>query len=228
MSNFNTFYNSISPSLKSMVIITIIIAIIILITSHKLKKYKYTDEPKGLILIFEWLIDGMSGLCKMMVGKKYKQLGPYMVTVALLLFVYNIAGLFGFRPPTASVSVTFAFSITTFILMEVYGVACNGVKNWLHQFIEPVPLFLPLNIISDMVTPLSLGLRIFGNILSGVIIMSMVYAVCGWFSVILAPVLHLYFDVFTGYIQTLVFVSLTLVFIGNKLPESDLELEEDK
>lgn len=229
--SFSDLYKSLSPSIKSTVIITFILAIILIIVGVKLRKYKYDDCPKGLILVLEWLVETINDMCKSTVGKRYKKLAPYLLTIAILLFIYNISGLFGFRPPTASVSVTFAFSLTTFVLVEVYGIKSQGVLGHLKGYLDPIPLFLPMNIISDIAIPISLGLRLFGNILSGVVIMSLVYSVLGWAAVALAPILHLYFDIFSGFIQTLVFCMLTLVFIAGKLPDSEVEyydnLEEE-
>lgn len=221
--NASELYKSISPSIKSSVIITFILAIILIVVGIKLKKYKYTDEPKGLILALEWLIGGINDMCKSTIGKRYKSLAPYLTTIAMLLFIYNISGLLGFRPPTASISVTFTFSTTTFLLVEIYGVKSQGVLKHLKSYLDPVPFFLPMNIISDITIPITLGLRLFGNILSGVVIMSLVYSVLGVFAVAISPVLHLYFDLFSGFIQTLVFCTLTLVFIAGKLPEEELE-----
>lgn len=216
-------YKNISPSIKSSVIITFILAIILIIVGIRLRKYKYTDEPKGIMIVLEWLVETINGMCKASIGKRYKHLAPYLTTIAILLFVYNVSGLLGFRPPTASVSVTFAFSLTTFALVEIYGIKSQGVLKHLHGYLEPVPLFLPMNIISDISIPISLGLRLFGNILSGVVIMSLVYTVLGWAAVAISPVLHLYFDFFSGFIQTLVFCMLTLAFIAGKLPDDELE-----
>lgn len=218
---------TISPAVKSSVIVTLILAVILIIYGIKIRKIKYDDEPKGLMIVFEWLVGAINGMCKSTVGKRYKQLAPYLTTVALLLFVYNISGLLGVRTPTSSASVTFAFSVSTFLLVEVFGLISKGVKGHFKGYIEPVPLFLPMNIISDISIPISLGLRLFGNITSGCIIMTLVYSVLGWCSVFIAPVLHLYFDLFSGFIQTLVFSMLTLVFISQKLPDEELEYYEN-
>ena len=221
--SIETLFRNISPSIKSSMIITFILAIILIIIGIKLRKYKVTDEPKGLIIVIEWLVETMNDMTKSTIGKRYKKLAPYLTTIAIMLFVYNISGLFGFRPPTASVSVTFAFSITTFVLVEFYGIRSQGIKKHLKGYLDPIPLFLPMNIISDIAIPISLGLRLFGNILSGVVIMALVYTVLGWAALAISPVLHLYFDLFSGFIQTLVFCMLTLVFIAGKLPDEEVE-----
>lgn len=221
--SIEALFRNISPSIKSSMIITFILAIILIIIGIKLKKYKVTDEPKGIIIVIEWLVETMNDMTKSTIGKRYKKLAPYLTTIAIMLFVYNISGLFGFRPPTASVSVTFAFSITTFVLVEFYGIRSQGIGKHLKGYLDPIPLFLPMNIISDIAIPISLGLRLFGNILSGVVIMALVYTVLGWAAVVISPVLHLYFDLFSGFIQTLVFCMLTLVFIAGKLPDEEVE-----
>lgn len=221
--SIEALFRNISPSIKSSMIITFILAIILIIIGIRLRKYKVTDEPKGLIIVIEWLVETMNDMTKSTVGKRYKKLAPYLTTVAIMLFVYNISGLFGFRPPTASISVTFAFSITTFVLVEFYGIRSQGIKKHLKGYLDPIPLFLPMNIISDIAIPISLGLRLFGNILSGVVIMALVYTVLGWAALAISPVLHLYFDLFSGFIQTLVFCMLTLVFIAGKLPDEEVE-----
>ena len=221
--SIETLFRNISPSIKSSMIITFILAIILIIIGIKLRKHKVTDEPKGLIIVIEWLVETMNDMTKSTIGKRYKKLAPYLTTIAIMLFVYNISGLFGFRPPTASISVTFAFSITTFVLVEFYGIRSQGIKKHLKGYLDPIPLFLPMNIISDIAIPISLGLRLFGNILSGVVIMALVYTVLGWAALAISPVLHLYFDLFSGFIQTLVFCMLTLVFIAGKLPDEEVE-----
>ena len=84
---------------------------------------------------------------------------------------------------------------------------------------------LPLNIISELVVPVSLSVRLFGNILSGSVLLSLIYGFFGWLALLVSPVLHAVFDIAFGLIQTLVFVMLTAVFIGNKLDDSEFEME---
>ena len=83
-----------------------------------------------------------------------------------------------------------------------------------------------MNLIGELATPISLGLRLFGNILSGAVIMGLVYSILGWAAVAVAPPLHCYFDIFSGFIQTLVFCTLTTVFIAGKLPDEEVDYFE--
>ena len=113
-----------------------------------------------------------------------------------------------------------------------------GVGGYFHSFLEPIPVMLPMNIFGKFSTLVSMSLRLFGNILCGGIMMELVYSFCQFLSntlvglfvstngnvfnfvaPVIAPVLHAYFDIFSGAIQTLVFVTLTVVLIGNDIPE---------
>lgn len=216
-------YTDLSPSIRASIFVTIVLIIIMLIVSKKLDKYKYTDTPKGIILILEWLIGGINGMCKDIVGKSYRKLAPYITTLAIYLFISNISGLFGLTPPTASISVTITLGIITAFLIQFTSIKYSGIKGYLLGFFEPMPLFLPINLIGEVSTPFSLGMRLFGNILSGAVIMGLVYSVLGWAAVGVAPLLHCYFDLFSGFIQTFVFCTLTTVFIAGKMPDEDLD-----
>ena len=218
------FYKSLAPSIKSTIWITLILIVLIIILRIYMKVSKYgSDKPaKGIILFVEQFIGMMNNFSKEMVGKRWRSLAPYFITLSIFLFTANISGLFGFTPPTVSLSVTLALSLITFIMIHFWGIRSSGIKNYLKGLADPLPM-APLNIISELATPISLSFRLFGNILSGSILMLLLYGFFGWLALLVTPALHAIFDIAFGLIQTLVFVMLTAVFIGNKLDESEFE-----
>lgn len=220
---FKDFYMNLSSSIKSTIFITIVLVIVILIISKKLDKYKYTDKPTGIIVILEWLIGGINDMCKTVIGRPYRKIAPYVTTLAIFLFVANISGLFGLTPPTASVSCTLTLGIMTFTVIQMTGIKYQGLGSYLKGYIDPNPIFLPINLIGEIATPFSMGLRLFGNILSGSVIMALIYSVLGFGAIAVAPLLHCYFDIFSGFIQTLVFCTLTTMFISGKLPDEEVD-----
>ena len=220
---FRDFYTNLSPSIRSTIFLTIVLLIVIIIISKKLDKYKYTDTPTGIIIILEWLIGGINDMCKSIIGRPYRKIAPYVTTLAIFLFVANISGLLGLTPPTASVSCTLTLGIMTFTIIQMTGIRSQGILSYLKGFVDPNPIFLPINLIGEIATPFSLGLRLFGNILSGSVIMGLVYSVMGFGAIVVAPALHGYFDIFSGFIQTLVFCTLTTMFISGKLPDEEVD-----
>ena len=129
----------------------------------------------------------------------------------------NLIGLIGLAPPTSDYSVTLTLALITFTLTQYYGLKNSGLGGYLKGFTEPIPLLTPLNIIGELANPISLSFRLFGNVLAGVLIMTLFYHAVGYFAPIIAPPFHAYFDVFSGVLQSFIFTMLTMVFIGGNL-----------
>ena len=216
------FYKSLAPSIKSTIWITLILIVILVLLRIKMRNYSADKPAKGIILICESFVKMMNGFTKAMLGKQWKALAPYFITLATFLFVANISGLFGFTPPTVSLSVTFSLGLVTFLLIQGFGIKTNGLKSHIKDLCSPI-LMTPMNIIGEVAVPVSLAIRLFGNILSGSILTILIYSFLGWASVIITPPIHAIFDVVFGFIQTFIFVMLTAVNIGNKFSESEFE-----
>ena len=219
--------------------LTAVLCLGVVLISKVINKADPLAEPKGLILVgILWLAETLDRQVKDNVGKKYsKFLTPYVLTIAIYIFISNILGLFGFTSPTSNWSVTLTLTIITWVMVQIAQLKAGGFGAYMHAFIEPIPVFLPMNIFGKFSTILSMSLRLFGNVLCGGIIMSLIYSFTGFVSdtivglftssgapfnfvaPILAPVLHAYFDVFSGFIQTLIFITLTMVFIGNEMTD---------
>lgn len=228
-----------SDSLKSSLVIIFILIILLIIFGRKFKKRNPEQEPKGIVLLCEILVGWVNSFCEELIGPKWKKFAPWVLTVAIFIFIANIAGMFGLTSPTANVFITLALGLMTGFVIHFTGIKYQGFKNYFKTtFLEPTPVMLPLNIVSELLTPFSLGLRLFGNILSGSVIIGLIYsAIIGMFesipalgigiAAVIAPVFHAIFDIFFGAIQTFVFMLLTAVFISGKLPEEELQIENN-
>ena len=191
----------------------------------------------GGVLLALWFVELMDNSVLNTVRKDYvKRLSPYIGTLVLFLFLCNISGLFGLNAPTMNYSVTLTMAFITWFMIQYNAIRDNGIKAYLHGFIEPIVPFIVPNFFGKIAPLISMSIRLFGNILSGSIIMTLVYTATGGltdlvfslfglngvpniFGMIFAPPLHAYFDVFAGFIQMFIFISLTQVFISNELNE---------
>lgn len=228
---------TIQPEVFYIVLITACLCVFCVMCSKAIKKMEYLEKPKGLGHIAIMIVETIDNMVADNINKKKSlTLAPYIGTLAMYLLVCNLIGLLGLTQPTGNYSVTLALAIISIILRERESIKTNGIKNYLHQFIEPFFPFIIPNIFGKIGPLISMSLRLFGNILSGSIIMTLVYAFCSWLSSLVpiigafnfigplfAPVLHAYFDVLSGCIQMFIFITLTQVYIGNELP-----LEESK
>ena len=202
-------------------IIFVVLVVFAIIANRAIKKADPAKPPKGLVNVIEMLVETLDRTVRDAMGSIH---GPkyfnYIGALFVLIFVSNLSGLFGLRPPTADFGVTFPLALITWVMIEYNGIR---YQKWgkLKSLFEPIFLFFPMNVVGEVATPVSMSLRLFGNMFSGTIIMALIYGLVRIGSVSLAIVwpaaLHLYLDVFAGVIQAYVFIMLTMVFITNQI-----------
>lgn len=135
---------------------------------------------------------------------------PYLITVVIYIGIANLIGLLGFTPPTKDINVTAGLAICSIAVIEYAGLHRKGLKKWLKSFAEPIPLIAPINILEIFIRPVSLCMRLFGNVLGAYVVMELIKIVC---PVAIPVPFSCYFDIFDGLIQAYVFVFLTSLFI---------------
>ena len=186
-------------------------------TYHLYKQLIGWEQKKKLRLKDGQVLLGDSLISRYRFEKNYY---PYFAMLFCYLIVANISGLIGFDAPTSNYSITLAMTIITFVLIQFNAIRKKGIKEYIKGNVWP-----PTNIFGTIAPLISLSFRIFGNILSGSILMSLLYQFTGWLSSliipttvnflgpVIAPVFHVYFDLFAGVIQTLVFVTISSILI---------------
>lgn len=205
-----------SETMRNSVIVSCILVVLALIVNRALKNF--TEVPKGFQNAIEMGVEAFSNLVDDSVGKKHSHFGNWYFTVFLYVLVSNYVGLLGLRSPTADLAVTFSLAVVTFVLIHYTGIS-KKKGEYFKGYLEPIAVFMPVNILSAIATPISLSFRLFGNILGGTIIMGLVYSMPIFIRIGIPAVLHLYFDIFAGAIQALIFTMLGLLFINEQIPE---------
>lgn len=212
--NFNGNDIYIHDSVFNSWLIVIALSLFALYVNKKAKSVNVKDKPSGLMNVMEFLIDSLDNLVKTSMGEKNIRYAPLIATLAFYLIAANSIGLLGLTPPTSDYNVTLALALVSAFSIQAMGVRSSGWKGYLKGFLEPYPFLLPINVIGEIATPVSLSFRLFGNILSGAIIMAIIYSFTGFLAPVVTPVLHAYFDVIAGLLQTFIFCMLTMVFIA--------------
>ena len=219
------YYINLPPQVKSTLIITTVLIIASILLGLKIRKLKPTDKPPLIIVLLEMVVDVINNLVKTNIGKRWKFYAPYIMSLAIFLFFANTSSIWGLTPPTSYVSLNAALALISFLLVQGTGIVSNGVKEYLKSFIGPVPamviLILPINIIGELAFPFSLCLRLFGNILSGSVLSIFLQGVLGNAIVLVNPIFNAIFDIALGFIQVLVFVLLTTIFISMKVHDDE-------
>lgn len=205
----------ITDSILSMILISIILIIFAIICNRIIKKAK--EIPTGIQNVVELVVEMIDNMVKGTLGDNAYRFRNYIGTIFLFILVANLSGLLGLRAPTADYGVTLPLGIFTFIIIQFQGFKNSGINNFLDLF-KPTPILFPINIIGEVTTPITLSLRLFANLLSGVIIMGLWY---GMIPVVfrfgIPAALHAYCDLFSGCIQAYVFSMLTMVYVSQKL-----------
>lgn len=199
----------------------LMLLIIIFAIIARIKISRFEDVPNSKFQNFlEVIVEAMDNFVGNNMGAKYKYFGSWFFTVFTFVLVSNYSGLLGFRPPTADLATTAALGVSTFVLIHFMGIT-KGKKSYFKAYFEPMPVLFPLNVISEVATPISLSLRLFGNILGGTIILGLVYNFIPVIAKVfgIPSILHAYFDVFAGFLQTFIFVILSMTFIKDKIPD---------
>jgi len=198
----------------SMLVASLLLIALGIAVNVKSKNWKPEDKPSGLQNIIEMCVNAFQGFFRGSASEKLDHLQPWFFTLFAFLLVGNMIGVIGLRPPTADWSVTFPLALASFILFQYAGLRYRP-KNYLKGFLQPVFVFLPLNLLGEFARPIALSFRIFGNVLGGFVLLSLLYGIAPIFIRPLFPVaLHLYFDIASGFLQAFIFTVLSLTFVG--------------
>ena len=217
----------------SILFLTVLLGILFYIVGTKLKLLNIKEKPKGLAFLGVLYVETMTKLTVDNMGEKHgKKMAAYIGAVFIMIIVFNMSGLLGLSAPTSNFSVTLALAIITWIMIQWAKVSANGVGGYFKSFFEPFAPFVIPNVFGAIAPLISLSLRLFGNILSGTVIITLLYSFTAWLSafvpliggfnfigVVVAPVLHLYFDLFSAFLQAFIFISLTSIMIAVEYQE---------
>lgn len=191
-------------------------------------------ERKGIKLVLEMAVEKLENFQHEIMGVRFDSLTGYFITLALFIMFSFIVGITGLPNPLTSLMVPLCMAICTFVLIHFTAMKKNKFK-YFKRYIDPIPVFLPINLLSMWAPILSLTLRLFGNALAGYTFMTLCYNFFGYLSSLMfgagpgsiavapfiAPLLHLYFDLFSGLIQTLVFIILSMIWISQEDSDED-------
>ncbi len=209
---------SITTTHVAMLLVSILIIILAVIARIKINKVNASDTPGVFQNIVEIVVEMLGTMVEGVMGKNANRFVNYLSTLFVFLIVSNLAGLFGLRPPTADYGVTLTLGLITFILIQFNSIRKNGIKHFTALF-QPIWFLFPINLIGEVAVPISLSLRLFGNIMSGTVLMGLIYDLLNPYTVGYPAVLHAYFDIFSGCIQAYVFCMLTMVFVNDKIAD---------
>lgn len=219
----------------SAILVMIIISIVAIIVGIKAKRADPLERPKGILNLAEILVEFTDKQVLSLMGPRFKNFGGYILALGLFIFGGFIIGLCGFSTPFTYLGIPLVLAFCTFFAIHFTSIR---FKHWgyFKRYVEPLPFFLPINLISMWAPVISLSFRLFGNALAGYCVMTMVYLALSFpinganvsFGFVVTPFLHAYFDVFSGLIQMAVFTILTMVNVAQEAPTDVEEVAQEQ
>ena len=203
------------------------------------------DSKSRRHLIAEWVVEKTDSMVHGNMGEYFAGFSPFIAAVLMLSALSSLLTLIGLYPPTSDLNVVAGWAILVMILITHYKMK-GGFLGYVKSFGEPMPALAPLNIISEVATPLSMSFRHYGNVLSGTVISALIaaglqslsHAILGWlpgalgqfplFQIGLPAVLSVYFDIFSGCMQAFIFAMLTMLYIAGGFPEDAWRARQEK
>lgn len=238
--DFSQFFSTeLAGEVFSSICVVFIICVLAIIVSILARKADPLKKPKGLLFIAETGVNFFDGLVSNLMGPRFEGFGGFIMAIAVYLFLSFIWGLTGLPSPCTYLAVPLSLGLIVFVLIHATSIKYTKWK-YFKRYVDPIPIFLPVNLISMWAPLLSLTMRLFGNAIAGWTLMTIIY----WgfakiqdlifstipsvfreivFTPFLTPLLHCYFDLFSGFIQTTVFIFLSMIFISMEAPEEELE-----
>ena len=182
------------------------------------RKMKHADEvPEGFQNFIELIVELLDGMVDGTMGKNGANFRNYIGTIFIFILVSNLSGLLGLRPPTADYGTTLPLGLMTFTLIFFNKLKYQKVSGFIKGLCDPWVFWAPINVIGDIAVPISISLRLFANILSGTVMMALIYGLLSKIAIIWPAALHVYFDMFSGATQTYVFCMLTMTYISDAM-----------
>ena len=216
-----TFLYDFYGPMKASVIIIAVLCIFFIILSFFIKKVDPSKKTPLWLVPFLWIVDLGNGFVKENIGMRWKSYAPWFLTLVIFIFFANISSIYLLDNPTSYIVVTAALAFCSFVVIQATGVVSLGPKGYLKSFLDPNPVMLPMNIVSEFTLPISLSLRLFGNVISGTAISILIKKLLQYWSIPIMPFINLLFDIAFGLIQVAVFVILSIIFTSMKIKDEE-------
>lgn len=203
---------------ETTVVSWIIMAALTILAIILTRNLKVQGEISKRQQFLEVCMDKMITFFKGLLGEKALKYMPWLMSAAIYIGACNMIGILGFKPPTKSMQVTAALAFTSIVVVQIAGIREKKLKGHLKSFAQPVAIVTPINLLEVIIKPLSLCMRLFGNVIGAFIIMELIKSVV-FFKIGVSLAFSFYFDLFDGFLQAYIFVFLTAMYIQEAVEE---------
>ncbi len=221
LSFWRDFFSIPPAQVISSVVIIFVLCMLAIVLSFFIKRIDINKKTPLWLIPFLWIVDIVNSFIKQNIGIRWKSYAPWFFTLIIFIFFANSSSIYLLENPTGYLLITFTLSMMTFFVIQGTNMRCNGFRGYLKSFCDPNPIMLPMNVISELSLPISLCLRLYGNVISGAAISILIKGAFGWFSIPVMPLINALFDIAFSIIQVAVFVILSIIFTSMKIDDKE-------
>ncbi len=179
--------------------------------------------PNGVQTVIEGIFEAMEQTVLEVTPEHGRLIMPFISTLWVFLIIANMVGLIpGLHSPTGDLSVTSALAILVFLSVHWFGIRTQGLKKYLHHYLQPTPMLLPFHIISELTRTLALAIRLFGNVMSLEMAAMLIVLVAGF----LAPIPILMLHIIEALVQAYIFGMLALIYLASAMQSQQINSKE--
>ena len=202
---------------------TVIAGVVVVVLGLVMARRASSGVPGKLQLFFETVVDQVNQLVESTVGPAGTRIVPMAVALFLFILTANWLEVIPSTPkgsieylpaPTNNVNLTYAMALVAIIIVHAASIRTRGLRGYLKHYLQPFPFFLPINIIEEITKPVTLALRLFGNLFAGTLMLLLIAALLPVFIVPFGDIAWKLFDMFIGFIQAFIFALLFIVYYG--------------
>lgn len=217
-----------SVNLKHSLFIMVLMGVFSWLVGQRFKTLKPTDKPGVFLGLVTMAVSTLNDFIRSYYGPKWRRFAPLLFTILFYLVIANTANLWGLATPLSNINIALSFSLFAILVIQGSGLIVKKPWQRIKDLASPNPLLFPINLFGELSTPTAMGLRLFGNILSGAVISALFYAFFGPGVIgnllnvtITTALLHPVFTVFFGAIQAFVYFMLLTIFLSMVIDESE-------
>ena len=219
MAQLVDYFVALPDGLQASLFITAVMMIVLVIYGVKIGRLETNEIPGGLSLVLVTLVEMVNENQREFFKKHWRTFTPLLFTILLYLSLANTASLWGLSAPLSNFAVAIGFSVFAFLAIQVSALVIKKPKQRMKDLMDPHWAFMPINLIGEFSTPFAMGLRLFGNLISGSVIAVFIYYILQWGGLLIGPFLHAIFDIFFGVVQAYVYYMLLSIFLSGAVED---------
>ena len=208
------------------IVMAIILIFCLIFRFILIKRFK--EVPGPMQNVIELCVESIKSYTSGNLGSKAGGMAAFSFTIVVAIVCSSLLELFGMRSPATDLNFPIAMALMSFALIVGYGIRYRGPVGYIKSFGQPTVIIWPIRFLSELIIPVSLSFRLFGNMFAAFVVMELIYMAMRGFAILVPAVFSIYFVLFDAAIQAYIFITLTQIFVHEAIEKTEYEIEKEQ